>query len=153
MKKLEPQSSKRRGAGGARPQHVAWSREPGWFRRACSGHGLRTGTVRAPVGCGSGALWILSWSLLLALASTLHAQPTAAPNRVLDLDGRDGYVRLPAAGFTNFHQATIEVWVKHRNFSGSGRVFDFGARQQEIYVGTSLSSATAYSGGMKFLVV
>src|SRR5206468_10084340 len=57
------------------------------------------------------------------------------------------------AGFTNFHQATIEAWVKWRGFNAAARVFDFGARQQEMYVGTTVGSATPNSGGVKFLVV
>src|SRR5258708_24970183 len=56
---------------------------------------------------------------LLSQPSTLHAQPAPSPNRVLDLDGTGDYVRLPAAGYTNFHQATIEAWVKWRNFNSS----------------------------------
>jgi len=100
-------------------------------------------------------VWIgfcIATSLLLQL-STLHAQPAPPPNRVLDLDGTGDYVRLAQAGFTNFHQATIEAWVKWRSFDNFGRIFDFGARQREMYVGTTPTSAGPSSAEMKFLVV
>src|ERR1041385_1524541 len=42
--------------------------------------------------------------LLLSLPSTLNSQPS--PNRVLDLDGTEGHVRLPGFVFTNLSQAT-----------------------------------------------
>src|SRR5262249_23885788 len=51
------------------------------------------------------------------------------------------------AGFTNFHQATIEAWVKWRAFNDFARVFDFGSMQRELYVGIPTAST-----GMKFLV-
>jgi ligand-binding sensor domain-containing protein len=98
------------------------------------------------------------WLLLLFLAfRNTHAQPAAppsqpSPNRVLNLDGADDWVRLPHAGFTNLHQATIEAWVKWRRFTSSGRVFDFGATQREMYLGTSLVGLAAGSGVMKFLI-
>ena len=95
-------------------------------------------------------LVFLSFALLLFLpTSTTHAQP-AAPNRVLDLDGRGDWVELPPAGFTNFHQATIEAWVRWRAFNLSARVFDFGAQQREIYVGSTSGGGTV---GMKFMIV
>ena len=97
--------------------------------------------------------FVIALLLLLSHPPTLHAQPAPPPNRVLDLDGRGDWARLPPAGFTNFHQATIEAWVKFRTFSGFERVFDFGARQRELYVGISLGSATLNSAGAKFLVV
>jgi hypothetical protein len=97
-------------------------------------------------------LWILSLALLLSQPSILHAQPASPPNRVLDLDGTRDWAELPPAGFTNFHQATIEAWVKFRAFGAlSVRVFDFGARQREIYVGPQ---PTVFNSlGMRFLVV
>jgi hypothetical protein len=91
--------------------------------------------------------------LLLSHLSTLHAQPAPPPNRVLDLDGRGDFVRLPPAGFTNFHQATIEAWVKWRSASSAARVFDFGARQREMYVRSGLNSASPNSVAMNFVVV
>jgi hypothetical protein len=62
-------------------------------------------------------------------------------------------MRLPPAGFTNFHQATIETWVRWRSFASVARVFDFGARQREMYVSKSAGANISGSTGMKFLVV
>ena len=50
--------------------------------------------------------------LLTLLSPQAHAQPVA-PNRVLDLDGKDSYVELPANLFTN-EVITVEGWVKWR---------------------------------------
>jgi len=83
----------------------------------------------------------------------LLAAPVPDSNHVLDLDGAGDWVRLPPAGFTNFHQATIEAWVKFRAYNTWARVFDFGARGREIYVGTTLGSAAPNSAAVKFLVV
>ena len=107
----------------------------------------------------SRSLWLL---LLFVAFRNSQAQPAAPPstlnsqlstNFVLDLDGNGDWVRLPPAGFTNFHQATIEAWVKWRAYNSGTRVFDFGARQRELYVGTTVDSATANSSSAKFLVV
>ncbi|MSU64177.1 MAG: hypothetical protein EXS31_17600 [Pedosphaera sp.] len=63
--------------------------------------------------------------LLLLSVVPLHAQ-IAAPNRVLDLDGKDGsYVELPAGAFTNDSVVTVEGWVKWESFQGYQRFFDF----------------------------
>jgi signal transduction histidine kinase/CheY-like chemotaxis protein/ligand-binding sensor domain-containing protein len=99
--------------------------------------------------------WISLFGVLLFLSqpSTLDAQPESAPNRVLDLDGTGDHVRLPSAGFTNFHQATIEAWVKWRAFSSQTRLFDFGARGREIYVNSAGNLNAPNSGALKFLVV
>ncbi len=88
------------------------------------------------------------WVLLVSLA----AQPVA-PNRVLDLDGTGDWVELPPAGFTNFHQATVEAWVKIRKFGAlSARVFDFGDRQREMYV-SPVANTVNGTLGVKFLLV
>jgi signal transduction histidine kinase/CheY-like chemotaxis protein/ligand-binding sensor domain-containing protein len=102
------------------------------------------------------AYWTRIVGLVLALigpVSALLGQPAPPPNRVLDLDGSGDYVTLPPAGFTNFNQATIEAWVKWRGFTGPARVFDFGARRREIYVGSTLGSYVPNSAAVKFLVV
>jgi signal transduction histidine kinase/CheY-like chemotaxis protein/ligand-binding sensor domain-containing protein len=117
--------------------------------------------IRQPYARGARAAEGLFWLpfvipllLFLAQASTLHAQPVPPPNRVLDLDGSGDHVRLPPAGFTNFHQATIEAWIKWRSFSSPARLFDFGERQREMYVGVGLTgSTTANSAMLKFLVM
>jgi hypothetical protein len=67
-----------------------------------------------------------AFCFLLALfvqVSPLHSQP-AATNRVLDLDGKDACVELPAKLFTN-QVITVEGWVKWREFGLYSRFFEF----------------------------
>jgi signal transduction histidine kinase/CheY-like chemotaxis protein/ligand-binding sensor domain-containing protein len=101
------------------------------------------------------ALGVSLLGLLLTLSppALLVAQPAAPPsgNFVLDLGGDRGHVRLPPAGFTNFHEATIEAWVKWRAFSSNTRLFDFGARGREIYVNSGNPQVNSTS--LKFLIV
>jgi len=114
--------------------------------------GVLTGPSNRTRGLAPSKSWrnVLTTLFLLVVLFTppspLHSQPAPPPNRVLDLDGAGDYVRLPPAGFTNFHQATIEAWVKWRSAAAlSARVFDFGARQREMYMGNANS--------LKFLLV
>src|SRR5262245_58205923 len=58
-----------------------------------------------------------------------------AQNRALHLDGRGAHIELPAQAFINLTQATVEAWVKFEDFSLSSRVFDFGGRSHEMYLG------------------
>src|SRR5262245_22435760 len=69
---------------------------------------------------------LVAVGLLLQLA-TLHAQP-AATSRVLDLDGKTGYVELPPNILNNLDEATVEAWVKWRSFPGNpgSRFFSSG---------------------------
>jgi len=72
----------------------------------------------------------------------------------LDLDGTGDYVQLPAFAFTNLSQATIEAWMKWRSFTDASRVFDFGERQREMYIGTGVSGGSTLNGApLKFLIV
>lgn len=87
--------------------------------------------------------------ILLGGLLSVHGQ-----NRVLDLDGEGDFMRLPPAGFTNFQHATVEAWMKWRSFNSPARVFDFGERQREMYIGAGLSgSMTPHSAMLKFLIV
>jgi signal transduction histidine kinase/ligand-binding sensor domain-containing protein len=92
---------------------------------------------------------LLTLGVLLGFSSG----QASAQNRVLDLDGRDDHVRLPAFAFTNLSQATIETWVKWRTLNGLGRVFDFGERQREMYLGTTPGTATTNATSLRFLIV
>ncbi len=68
-----------------------------------------------------------AFCLAIALGSqlgTLSAQP-ASTFPVLDLDGKDSYVELPANLFTN-EVVTVEGWVKWRKFGDYSRFFEFG---------------------------
>jgi len=70
---------------------------------------------------------------LLAQLTAVQAQPTpAATSRVLDLDGKDACVELPAKLFTN-QLVTVEGWVKWRKFGDYSRFFEFG--DAELMVG------------------
>jgi len=60
-----------------------------------------------------------------AAASTAPG-PAPAPNRVLELDGTNSYVRLPVEVFKNLPEATIEGWVKWERLRTHSRFFDYG---------------------------
>ncbi len=71
---------------------------------------------------------------LVGNARVVEAQPpgstgAAVTNHVLDLDGQDSYVELPAGAFTDLTEVTVEGWVKWRSFGdsalGCSRFFDF----------------------------
>jgi hypothetical protein len=77
--------------------------------------------------------------VLLLSATSPFAQP-AAPNRVLELDGRDSYVELPPNIFNDFDEATVEAWVKWRSFPTNNwsRFFSYGERENDTGIqGTS----------------
>ena len=68
-----------------------------------------------------------AFCLAVALGSqldTLNAQ-SSSTFHVLDLDGKDGCVELPANLFTN-NVVTVEGWVKWRAFGAYSRFFEFG---------------------------
>ncbi len=71
---------------------------------------------------------------VLSLAAT--AQPAPPPNRVLDLDGKDSCVELPANLFANLNQATVEAWVKIGRLKENTHFLDFGGFLQEMYLGS-----------------
>jgi signal transduction histidine kinase/ligand-binding sensor domain-containing protein len=67
-------------------------------------------------------------ALLLALLfqRALHAQP-AAENRVLDLDGNDSWVELPADLLKDVkNELTVEGWIRWERLGNFSRFFDFG---------------------------
>ncbi len=72
-------------------------------------------------------------AVLLPVPSLLPAQ-TAAPNGVLDLDGKGGYVELPAGMFDQLKECTVEAWVKYDAFINDSRVFDFGIEASQMYL-------------------
>jgi PAS domain S-box-containing protein len=67
---------------------------------------------------------VLGAGLLLA-QGPLFAQPASPPNRVLQLDGTNSFVELPAGAFTNLDEVTVEGWVKWESFGSMSRFFDF----------------------------
>ena len=45
------------------------------------------------------------------------SSPVLAQNRVLELDGQDSYVQLPAHLFDDLEEATVEAWVKWEDWA------------------------------------
>ena len=76
-------------------------------------------------------LWLVA-SLCFG-TSTLDAQP-AVTNRVLQLDGTNSYVQLPAHIFDGQKAITVEAWVNWQSFGSWSRVFDFGKRDKDFLV-------------------
>jgi hypothetical protein len=64
----------------------------------------------------------------------LYAQTGAVTNHVLELDGTDSFVELPADAFTNLDEVTVEGWVKWANFLSSSRFFDFTFADYEVNI-------------------
>ena len=58
-------------------------------------------------------------------------------NRVLLLNGSDGYLGIPSHIFDSLTQATVEGWVNWKRHNDTGRFFDFGDDDHEMYVRTS----------------
>ena len=84
---------------------------------------------------------LLAGAGLLAQLSPLHAQP-APIFPVLDLDGKDSYVELPAGAFTNLYEVTVEGWVKWAKFLSSSRFFDFTLAGYEINIQNRFDTST-----------
>jgi signal transduction histidine kinase len=72
--------------------------------------------------------------LLVSSISSLFAQPAATPNRVLELDGNNSYVELPPDIFTDFTEATLEVWVKCEKLGA--RFVSFGGGMHDLGIGS-----------------
>ena len=88
----------------------------------------------------------ISRALLLALvlvlaALNVSAQTTAVTNRALKLDGQGSYVELPPDIFHDLTQATVEAWVKWKEFAWYSRVFEFGAGYQSVSVFNQIGRA------------
>ncbi len=87
------------------------------------------------------------------LTIALLAFSAGAQNRVLNMNQVGDHVRLPSFIFTNLTQATVEAWVRWRSFGGSARIFDFGERRREMYLGTGSTMTAPNVGALKFLIV
>jgi signal transduction histidine kinase/ligand-binding sensor domain-containing protein/CheY-like chemotaxis protein len=72
-----------------------------------------------------------------------------ALHRVLELDGKTGYVELPPNIFNDLEEATVETWVKWDRLKAGlyNRVFTYGAPRQDM------SIATQTPGGLWFVIV
>ncbi|MBL9172182.1 MAG: hypothetical protein JNL10_01485 [Verrucomicrobiales bacterium] len=93
---------------------------------------------------GRSRLW--PWFRILS-AFVLGCGLDAAPeNKVLELQGRDGFVELPSNLFRNLQQATLELWVRvdmKDVGDGSDRAFlDFGREEEDLFLGRSNAGMT-----------
>src|SRR5439155_1040751 len=70
---------------------------------------------------------------LFAQLAPLQAQAVVT-NRVLELDGKDGYVELPPRMFEGLHEATVEGWVKWRAFGHYFRFLDYGRASDTLHI-------------------
>src|SRR5439155_17805843 len=70
------------------------------------------------------AVCSLCVAVFLPLSCARGAE-TASSNRVLELDGTNSFVELPAGAFTNLDEVTVEGWVKWETFGSMSRFFDF----------------------------
>ena len=62
-------------------------------------------------------------------------------NRVLELDGTNSYVAMPAHIFNDLTDATVEGWVKYDRCDRNARVFSFGRENQFMTVGIHKGSS------------
>src|SRR6185369_4670372 len=102
-------------------------------------------TTRAP-----GRSWWFKVICSLCIAAFLsplsgRSAETASPNRVLELDGADSFVELPAGAFTNLDEVTVEGWVKWESFGAMSRFFDFTLAGYSVSVRNHGSSSTLYA--------
>ena len=65
--------------------------------------------------------------LTLFLSGRLFAQ-----EQVLELDGRDSYLELPAGILAGLQEATVEAWVKWDSADGLSRIYNYGERQRDF---------------------
>ena len=66
-------------------------------------------------------------------------------SKVLELDGTNSFVELPANAFTNLDEVTVEGWVNWESFGSMSRFFDF------TFAGYSLDLHNRYTGPMLHL--
>ncbi len=71
---------------------------------------------------------------LLVQPWTLLARPGLFTNHVLELDGTNSFVELPAGAFTNLDEVTVEGWVKWDSLQPYSRFFDFTFAGYELNV-------------------
>ncbi len=104
-------------------------------------------SVRPAFGAWPWRLWALSFALLFTQPSPLHSQPAPPLNRVLNLEGANSCVELPANLFATLTQATVEAWVKIGRLKENAHFLDFGGFQREMYLGNEGTDPS-----LKFLI-
>jgi signal transduction histidine kinase len=67
--------------------------------------------------------------------SELRAQ-AAVTNRVLELDGTNGWVELPPNIFNDLTNATVEAWVRFGDSTNARRFFSYGGVYRDTGIGT-----------------
>jgi PAS domain S-box-containing protein len=90
----------------------------------------------------------LQWLRLLCIAAlgvlllpALVAQP-GSPNRVLELDGNDSWVELPADLLKDVkNELTVEGWMRWERLGNWARFFDFGPAWQSFAIIQALDSS------------
>jgi signal transduction histidine kinase/DNA-binding response OmpR family regulator/ligand-binding sensor domain-containing protein len=84
--------------------------------------------------------------LRLTLPQAAAPKPPAAENRVLALDGRGQYVKLPVGMFGNLGEATIEVWVRFDTLNGLQRFFNYGSMGSDLFLGVEKGASDLHFG-------
>ena len=64
--------------------------------------------------------------MLLLWLTVILPLGVAQPSHVLDLDGEGDYVKLPDDMFNDLSEATVEIWVKWKDFRFYAQSFNFG---------------------------
>lgn len=89
---------------------------------------------------------VLIWTALCLCANAAPAQ-----NRVLELDGNDSYVELPADLLKDVKkELTVEGWIRWERLGTWSRLFDFGPGQRSLFVSQFAGTANlvaALQGG------
>ena len=80
------------------------------------------------------SLWISPAPVLLSTLRSPRPANRPSPNRVLELDGTNSFVELPADAFTHLHEVTVEGWVKWESFGPMSRFFDFTLGGYELNI-------------------
>jgi signal transduction histidine kinase/CheY-like chemotaxis protein/ligand-binding sensor domain-containing protein/protocatechuate 3,4-dioxygenase beta subunit len=89
-------------------------------------------------------------------AATESTRLSIETDKVLELDGKDGYVELPPNIFNHLDEATVEAWVKWRSFPplGASRFFSYGEFEHDTGIqargdGTVTSWVRDWQQGMQ----
>ncbi|MSU64178.1 MAG: hypothetical protein EXS31_17605 [Pedosphaera sp.] len=71
------------------------------------------------------------------LNGNARSMPAELPKaeHVLELDGKDGYVELPAGIFDELTDATVEMWARWESMGPSSTLFDYGEDNAEMVIG------------------
>ena len=77
--------------------------------------------------------------LVLAQAQSVRGSEDTLTNRVLELDGKGGYLELPGGIFADLTNATVEAWVNFAELN-TGRFISYGDENNDFCVGN-------YGGG------